>query len=780
MRFGRQPRHCTLPSIFSNLNNDERYYDKSISLIESELSYYSNRLENLTFWTGIASLGWFCNAIIKKYVDSEYDANFDAISGQLYKIEDAQGDALWETIEKNAMGQVTRFATGNGVQSRRGHNPATGRLQGIYSWKNHNILQNMSYEYDDFGNLAVRYNKMRGLRETFGYDELDRLDNIWLNGAHTGVMAYDALGRMTSKHTDGQTVFFSAQHDYVGPDGQLRPHAISSAQVQDIPIPTGQLDIDYTMFDKVSSIRYSAGGATSTFLYGYDHQRIACSAMSVLETKTKFYVGNCEFVSEYAKSDRSFTYLSGPLGVFAVVEKENGVESIHYVLKDHLGSWTTITDAIGNIEQESSFDAWGNTRNPETWTGTVAQQPMFDRGYTGHEHLNSFGLINMNGRMYDPVMSSFLSVDNYVQRPDFSQNFNRYAYCMNNPLKYTDPSGEVFGIDDVLVAMAVSAVLNVTINGINNVKYGENFFLGAGKAAVVGAVQGLFSYGIGECAGAMDILFKSATVAKFAKAGFQLVAHGTVGGISTESRGGNFWHGFASSATASLISGAVGLTCAHYEVSEGWTRLAMVAAGGLSGGVSASMAGGDFWDGVCNGLICVGLNHALHYVVKPIGPEDPPKGAKVHSGKNLLAKCYWHYQFGGGKDYWVDASTLDLDYISFDNLNDNPDGTYWVNLFDYSKTAQSALALGKITLNPVGDNQYEISFDIYDFNMEWNQGMTSRNIGTAISGFLHGPVIDNNPIPTHWMGGRPCYAQPSVYFGGPFEIHFSKTVYIKP
>ena len=53
-----------------------------------------------------------------------------------------------------------------------------------------------------------------------------------------------------------------------------------------------------------------------------------------------------------------------------------------------------------------------------------------------------FGLINMNGRMYDPVMSCFLSVDNYVQDPSCTQNFNRYAYCMNNPLKYTDPDGE--------------------------------------------------------------------------------------------------------------------------------------------------------------------------------------------------------------------------------------------------------------------------------------------------------------------------------------------------
>jgi RHS repeat-associated protein len=48
----------------------------------------------------------------------------------------------------------------------------------------------------------------------------------------------------------------------------------------------------------------------------------------------------------------------------------------------------------------------------------------------------------MNGRMYDPVVSRMLAPDNFVQTPDFSQNFNRYSYALNNPLMFTDPSGE--------------------------------------------------------------------------------------------------------------------------------------------------------------------------------------------------------------------------------------------------------------------------------------------------------------------------------------------------
>ncbi|MBK7140052.1 MAG: hypothetical protein IPH74_14005, partial [Bacteroidetes bacterium] len=66
---------------------------------------------------------------------------------------------------------------------------------------------------------------------------------------------------------------------------------------------------------------------------------------------------------------------------------------------------------------------------------------VLDRGYTVHQHLKEFGIINMNGRLYDPIVGRMLNVDNFVQDPSSSQAFNRYSYVVNNPLKYTDPSG---------------------------------------------------------------------------------------------------------------------------------------------------------------------------------------------------------------------------------------------------------------------------------------------------------------------------------------------------
>jgi RHS repeat-associated protein len=114
----------------------------------------------------------------------------------------------------------------------------------------------------------------------------------------------------------------------------------------------------------------------------------------------------------------------------------------NFVHTDILGSYDVITNQNGGIVQNFSFDAWGQRRNPKTWTNTALSSPsLFSRGYTGHEHLDAFNLINMNGRVYDPLLARFLSPDNEIQSPECTQSYNRFSYCLNNPFAYTDPSG---------------------------------------------------------------------------------------------------------------------------------------------------------------------------------------------------------------------------------------------------------------------------------------------------------------------------------------------------
>ena len=127
------------------------------------------------------------------------------------------------------------------------------------------------------------------------------------------------------------------------------------------------------------------------------------------------------------------------------VKQNSGNWQLYYICRDYLGSITHLVSSNGSLTQELSYDAWGRLRNPvdhATYKPGSEPELFLGRGYTGHEHLPWFGLINMNGRLYDSALSRFLSPDNYVQAPDFSQSFNRYGYCFNNPLVYTDPDGE--------------------------------------------------------------------------------------------------------------------------------------------------------------------------------------------------------------------------------------------------------------------------------------------------------------------------------------------------
>ena len=92
--------------------------------------------------------------------------------------------------------------------------------------------------------------------------------------------------------------------------------------------------------------------------------------------------------------------------------------------------------------QRLSFDAHGKRRLAD-WTAGDPAAPDAEtpRGFTGHEHLDSVGLIHMNGRVYDPALGRFLSADPFVPNPTATQSFNRYTYVYNNPLSYTDPTG---------------------------------------------------------------------------------------------------------------------------------------------------------------------------------------------------------------------------------------------------------------------------------------------------------------------------------------------------
>lgn len=575
----------------SNLQTITYQYDELLRLIGSNETFngvtYSSsytydeigRLSTETYPSGMA-------------VKNQYNNG-----GYLRAVKDLDDNVLWRADKHDIYGHLTQFHTGNGLTTYRDYDSENGRLLGIITGNDRNIFQNYTYTYDDFGNFASR-NKNAGtmLSENFTYDNFNRLTGIQTNGVSYS-MSYDRYGRMESK----------SQHDFSFDNARFsadHPHAVSRVQAHRQP-PFAGHTVTYTPFDKVKTV--TMGSDNLLIEYGYDRQRIRMTETVGGHERVKTYIGNCEFIHSDQGLDHSLTYLSSTDGIFAVAESTSSGFRLHYIHTDNLGSWDIITDMGGSLEQSLSFDAWGNRRNASTWNVPAHDVPLFDRGFTGHEHLYNFGLINMNGRVYDPYMSTFLSPDNYIQCPDNSQNFNRYAYCLNNPLRYTDPSGEFWHI-------IIGAVIGGTANLIANLdncdgpwEYITAFAVGAGAGALTAATGGagasvLAVAGVSAVGGAATAATNSViaqTGENFAGIGYisgkQVLADAIVGGVS--SFAGGVVGGYASQHIGSVVINGLNIAS---PVVKG---VVSGAVGGLAGGYAGGYVGGYLVTGTHEGAL---------------------------------------------------------------------------------------------------------------------------------------------------------------------------------
>ena len=177
------------------------------------------------------------------------------------------------------------------------------------------------------------------------------------------------------------------------------------------------------------------------------------------------------------------------------------IDSLYYVVSDHLGNWNKVMDENKNIVQQTHFDPWGNRMSYTAWNTKQTQIWFsFDRGFTGHEHYDFVHVINANARLYDPVIGRFFSPDPFVQAPDFTQSFNRYSYCLNNPVMYSDPDGEsILAISMVVGAVVCAYIGGTAANGWNynpcSWSWDGKTWAGMGLGAVAGVAAGLaFAY----------------------------------------------------------------------------------------------------------------------------------------------------------------------------------------------------------------------------------------------------------------------------------------------
>ncbi|WP_304343886.1 RHS repeat-associated core domain-containing protein [Chryseobacterium koreense] len=567
----------------------------------------------------------------------------------------ATGAMVWHVSDIDARGQTKQLEYGNGYTVTNAYRATDFSLTKI---KHQNSITGVSvldvdYNYDvDKGVLLSRKNNTFSREEKFTYDTLNRLLTETVNSVLVNEYTYDKRGRITSNTELGK-------YNYNESDYKLQNIAFN-ASGQSVNTHRGFATISYNAFKSPLNISLP-GKDNLTFEYNIlkSRYKMTSSVTGII----KLY--SSDFAVEITKNGgrtEITTYITGdPYSANYIKKtslyKNNRSEANYYLHRDNLGSILAITDADGAAVEKRYFDAWGNLKAITdadeqliTDENVIRNLSLFiDRGYTGHEHLQNMGLINMNARIYDPILRKFLSPDNYVQDPFNTQNYDRYSYVLNNPLLYIDPSG-----NEILIgtAILIGIAVGIMANGIANMINGIPFWYGMGKAGVMGGVTAAISFGIGSMA--TDVFGALVSVGKATfEAGMHAFTGGWISAIDGGSFGSGFWSGLVSSVMASGVS-ALGINfgastrgnVVYNGFGKDFMKATMVVAGGFSGGISASIAGGNFWQGFRQGIITSGLNHVAHMTTEFLqrnDPNDPTTWTRKYSldrAKELYPRFY--------------------------------------------------------------------------------------------------------------------------------------------
>ena len=499
-------------------------------------------------------------------------------NGELVEMKDDKGITLWKLTESNEYGQPLSLHKGKTKEllDYNSHFPKTQTVQ-----REDTPLNVLQYDFNpQRGLLNHRTYSFYNQKEEFVYDTTDRLTR-WGNATHQ----YDERGRITENSAIGTYEY--TRNGYQ--QQKLTTNEAGETHLEKYPLPI----IRYNAFKAPEQIyvkdkerisyEYNAFGERSHCYYGNAEVEKAKRPM----LKHYSHDGSTEIVCNKTDNSTKFIlYLGGDAySAPAILISDGETQKLYYLHRDYLGSIVMLTDENGNIAERRHFDPWGQPIKVEDGAGKVLQGlTLLDRGFTGHEHLQTVGLINMNARLYDPVLHRFLQPDNYVQDPFNTQNFNRYGYCLNNPLVYVDQNGEFWHL---VIGAVVGGVINWISNGARFDAKGLGYF-------AVGAVAGAVGAGIGSGVSASlaggtfaggfmstSVAVSSSFINGAAIGAASGLDAGFVGGFGNGLVGGqNIGQAFGSGITNGLIGMAMGGVI-----------------GGVSGGIDAAIDGRRFWDG---------------------------------------------------------------------------------------------------------------------------------------------------------------------------------------
>jgi RHS repeat-associated protein len=313
-------------------------------------------------------------------------------------------------------------------------------------------VQSLSYAFDLKENVSLRVDNLSGLTESYDYDELNRLEH-WVVSAPSTVGAtvrydYDDIGNMTGRTFEAgsgtNTSYETTQERGAG------PYAVTSASGSDYSYDpagegnqtqAGSRSASFSAFGLPLS--FNQWAQSYTFLYNANGERADKQVTGDWTTDDVVSFGKLyRRHSANGSQDHAYTVF-GPTGPIAYVTADSTGQFLetYQILQDHLGSTETIVSSGGQVEKRK-FDPFGNLFDPLNPGGPAPSigSPV-PSGFTGHLHDWDLGLINMKGRVYDPMTARFLSPDPVGIDPTTALGLNSYAYASNNPTTFNDPTG---------------------------------------------------------------------------------------------------------------------------------------------------------------------------------------------------------------------------------------------------------------------------------------------------------------------------------------------------
>ena len=415
----------------------------------AELSYtYENNTNRLSAYTLELLLGSGTSKVKTSFTYG--NKNGSQMTDAVYEVR--QNGGLHKTYTYDGLGRKTQTMMSMGGANK----PIRYTYVGVKDNRTTTMLESLdnfgeklSYTYDDNGNIeTIRKNGV--LQETYHYDVLNQLvraDSAAQNKSF--VYAYDAGGNILSvkeyAYTTGALGTAVKTVNYGYTDGTwkdlLTSYAGQTITYDGIGNPLSYRDgLSMTWRNGRELASLTKNGVTASYLYDESGLRTKKTVGGVV---TNYHVINGVLYGEYTGSHR-LLYMFDEAGTrYSFLY--NG--STYYYVFNGQGDVIGITDGYGNMLARYTYDAWGKPLTITDGAGAdvsgnashIANVNPFR--YRGYYYDKESGLYYVGSRYYDPQTGRFINADGYVSTGQGLTGNNMFAYCGNDPINRSDPSG---------------------------------------------------------------------------------------------------------------------------------------------------------------------------------------------------------------------------------------------------------------------------------------------------------------------------------------------------